>query len=166
MKRYTFFSKKFLLLFILFSLTLTGLFAQKLSMLAIVDLRKIVSDYYKESSAFREIDEITKRYEEKKAQKLEEIDQLKQKKMDALNLGNETEALRIDARIAEQQSFLQELYKVTSDQINKKKDNLLTSRGFPPRSCRRSDMWPKARATRSCSGRMTQICSTTASMWI
>lgn len=130
MKRYTFFSKKFLLLLILFSLTLTGLFAQKLSMVAIVDLRKIVSDYYKESSAFREIDEITKRYEEKKAQKLEEIDQLKQKKMDALNLGNETEALRIDARIAEQQSFLQELYKVTSDQINKKKDNLLTSSGL------------------------------------
>ncbi|HOV62592.1 MAG TPA: OmpH family outer membrane protein [Spirochaetia bacterium] len=130
MKRRLINSKRLFLLFIIFSMVATGLFAQKLSMVAIVDLRKITTDYFKESAAFREIDEMTKRYEEKRAQKLEEIDQLKVKKIDALNRGNETEALRIDAQISEQQAFLQELYKVTSDQINKKKDNLLTSSGL------------------------------------
>ncbi|MCF6335584.1 MAG: OmpH family outer membrane protein [Spirochaetales bacterium] len=122
-KRKIFFS--FFLIVITFSL-----FAEKLTMIGIVDLTKIVSDYFKESTAWREIDELTNRVEQSTNEKLNEIRILQEQKINAANDNNEFLILKLEDEIQKKQQYLQEYHKIMSDRISSKKENLLTSSGF------------------------------------
>ncbi len=108
----------------------SGVYAEKLTMIGIVDLTKIVSNYFKESAAWREIDELTQKVEETTNAKLEEIKTLQAKKIEAQNKGDDTLALQLDNEIEKNKQYLQEYHKIMSDRINSKKENLLTSSGF------------------------------------
>ncbi len=119
---------------ILFMLILFGfsvqLYAEKLTMIGIVDLTKIVSNYFKDSAAWREIDNLTKKVEDTTNAKLEEIKDLQAKKLEAESKGDQTLALELDNEIVKNKQYLQEYHKIMSDRINNKKENLLTSSGF------------------------------------
>ncbi len=106
------------------------LFAEKLTMIGIVDLTKIVSNYFKESAAWREIDSLTQKVEDTTNAKLEEIKTLQAKKIDAESKGDQTLALQLDNEIVKDKQYLQEYHKIMSDRISSKKENLLTSSGF------------------------------------
>ncbi len=116
-----------LLMFISFS---AHIFAEKLTMIGVVDLTKIVSNYFKESSAWREIDELTQKVEETTNSKLDEIKTLQEKKIEAQNKGDDTLALQLDNEIEKKKQYLQEYHKIMSDRITSKKENLLASSGF------------------------------------
>ncbi len=122
--------KKRILIIALFVLFTVNTFAEKLTMIGIVDLTKIVSNYFKESAAWREIDELTQKVEETTNAKLEEIKKLQAKKIDAQNRGDDTLALQIDNEIEKNKQYLQEYHKIMSDRISSKKENLLASSGF------------------------------------
>ena len=107
-----------------------SLFAEKLTMIGVVDLTKIVSDYFKESTSWREIDELTKRVDESTAEKMNEIRELQEQKIDAENRNNDSLVLKLDDDILKKQQYLQEYHKIMSDRISSKKENLLTSSGF------------------------------------
>ncbi|RKX91144.1 MAG: OmpH family outer membrane protein [Spirochaetes bacterium] len=115
------------LMFVIFS---AHLFAEKLTMIGIVDLTKIVSNYFKESASWREIDELTQKVEETTNTKLNEIKNLQEKKIDAQNKGDDTLALQLDNEIEKKKQYLQEYHKIMSDRITSKKENLLSSSGF------------------------------------
>jgi len=119
-------------LIIIFMLVLFSaqIFAEKLTMIGIVDLTKIVSNYFKESAAWREIDELTQKVEETTNSKLEEIKTLQGKKIEAQNKGDDTLALQLDNEIEKKKQYLQEYHKIMSDRISSKKENLLASSGF------------------------------------
>jgi len=123
--------KKKLLLFaiVIFILT-SSAYAEKLTMIGVVDLTKIVSDYFKESTAWREIDELTKKVDETTNEKMDEIRDLQGQKIDAENNNNDNLVLRLDDDILKKQQYLQEYHKIMSDRIASKKENLLTSSGF------------------------------------
>lgn len=123
-------SKRILLTVTIILLISTGLFAEKLTMIGVVDLTKIVSDYFKESTAWREIDELTKRVDESTTAKMNEIRELQEQKIDAENRNNDSLVLRLDDDILKKQKYLQEYHKIMSDRIVSKKENLLTSSGF------------------------------------
>jgi outer membrane protein len=106
------------------------LFAEKLTMIGVVDLTKIVSDYFKESTAWREIDELTNKVDATTTEKMNEIRDLQEQKINAENNNNDTLLLRLDDDILKKQQYLQEYHKIMSDRISSKKDNLLTSSGF------------------------------------
>ncbi len=123
--------KKYRILFILMLLGFSShLFAEKLTMIGVVDLTKIVSNYFKDSAAWREIDTLTKKVEDTTNTKLAEIQDLQAKKIDAENKGDQTLVLQLDNEIVKDKQYLQEYHKIMSDRINRKKENLLTSSGF------------------------------------
>ncbi len=123
--------KKYRILFILIFLGFSShLFAEKLTMIGVVDLTKIVSNYFKDSAAWREIDTLTKKVEDTTNTKLAEIQDLQAKKIDAENKGDQTLVLQLDNEIVKDKQYLQEYHKIMSDRINRKKENLLTSSGF------------------------------------
>lgn len=99
-------------------------------MIGVVDLTKIVSNYFKDSAAWREIDTLTQKVEDTTNAKLTEIQNLQAKKIDAENKGDQTLALQLDNEIVKDKQYLQEYHKIMSDRISKKKENLLTSSGF------------------------------------
>ncbi len=107
-----------------------SLMAEKLTMVAVVDLTKIVSDYFKESTEWREIDELVRRTEETIRERMNEITALKQQKIETENEGDELLALKLDEQIRKKQEYVQEYNKIMSDRIQSRKDNLLTSSDF------------------------------------
>lgn len=123
-------NKKILLAGIIFAISSNFLFAEKLTMIGIVDLTKIVSDYFKESTAWREIDELTSKVDLTTTEKMNEIRELQGQKIEAENNNNNNLVLRLDDDILKKQQYLQEYHKIMSDRIASKKDNLLTSSGF------------------------------------
>jgi len=123
-------NKKNLILLIFLTAFATGLFAEKLTMIGIVDLTKIVSNYFKDSTAWREIDELTKKVEDTTNTRLEEIKALQVKKIDAENKGDNILSLQLGDEITKKKQYLQEYHKIMSDRISSKKNNLLTSSGF------------------------------------
>lgn len=122
--------KNSLILILLFTIISAEISAGKLTMIGVVDLTKIVSNYFKESAAWREIDELTQKVEETTNAKLEEIKMLQSKKINAQNRGDDTLALQLDNEIEKNKQYLQEYHKIMSDRISSKKENLLTSSGF------------------------------------
>jgi outer membrane protein len=118
------------MLFIFLFQGASALMANKLTMIAVVDLTKIVSDYFRESTEWREIDELTKRSEESIKERMDEINALRQQRIEAASAGNELLELRLEEQIREKQEFLQEYHKIMSDRIQSRKDNLLTSSDF------------------------------------
>ncbi len=123
-------NKKTVLIGILFIILSSFIFAEKLTMIGVVDLTKIVSDYFKESTAWREIDELTNKVEETTNDKMNEIRDLQGQKIEAENNNNDNLVLRLDDDILKKQQYLQEYHKIMSDRIVSKKENLLTSSGF------------------------------------
>ncbi len=107
-----------------------SLYAEKLTMIGVVDLNKIVSDYFKESTAWREIDELTQKVDTTTTEKLTEIRALQEQKINAENNNNESLVLKLEDDISKKQQYLQEYHKIMSDRISSKKENLLTSSGF------------------------------------
>lgn len=118
------FAAAFILLVLSFS------WGEQLSQIAVIDLSKIVSNYFKESQAWRELEEMTEQYEEEKEAILDEIGQLEERKIEALNEGEDEEALKIDDEIFNKKEYLQEYSRIKYNQIQKKRNNLIESPTF------------------------------------
>ena len=118
------FGAVFLLLIISFS------WGEQLSQIAVIDLSKIVSNYFKESQAWRELEEMAEQYEEEKEAILQEIEQLEEKKIEAMNEGEDEEALKIDDEIFNKKDYLKEYSRIKYNQIQKKRNSLIESPTF------------------------------------
>ena len=106
------------------------LHAEILSKIGIVNFSRIVEDYFAESAAWREIDSMRERYQEGKDEILEEIDELRVKKLEEERQGNEREALRLEDRIYQKQEYLKEFHSVWTNRINAKIETIYQSSTF------------------------------------
>ncbi len=104
--------------------------SEQLSQIAVIDLSKIVSNYFRESQAWRELEEMTEEYEAEKEAIFEEIEQLEARKIEAKNEGDDAEALEIDDEIFNKKEYLQEYSRIKYNQIQKKRNSLIESPTF------------------------------------
>ncbi len=74
-------------------------YAEQLSKIGVVDFNSIYENFFKESSAWRVIDQIDETYSQYMAAKKNELDILEEKKMIAINTGSEREELQLEAEI-------------------------------------------------------------------
>lgn len=122
--------RKTALLVVLFLLFSHTVFAAKLTMVAVVDLTRIVSDYFQESAAWREIDQLIQKTEETLQEKKEEINSLEQRKMTAIENNNQRLSLQLDEEIRKKQDYMKEYNRIMTERIESKKSNLTTSSDF------------------------------------
>jgi outer membrane protein len=122
--------KRTLLLIALLVALAVAVPAEQLSQIGVIDLSAIVSNYFKESKAWRELEEMTRKYEEEKARILDEIDQLEARKLEEENEGNESSVLRLENEIYNKKEYLREYNRIKYSQIQKKRDTLLESPTF------------------------------------
>lgn len=122
--------KKIVLLFIAFAASCGMVSAEQLTRVGVIDLSQIVASYFKESQAYRELDEMSQQFESEKQRILNEIDQLEYRKIDAKNRGDDSEALRLDNEVFSKKNYLQEFIRIKSGQISKKRDSLMESPTF------------------------------------
>ncbi len=121
---------KKILLFLLFLLTAFSLWPDQITKVGIIDLSAIISNYFRESQAWRELEEMTRKFEEDKERIIKEIEQLQQKKIEAENSGNDSLALRIQDEIFSKREYLKEFTTIKSSQIRRKKETLMESPTF------------------------------------
>ncbi len=122
--------KKYILLLFILILFPSALWSEQLTKIGVIDLSAIVSNYFKESKAWRELEEMTRKYEEEKELILEEIEQLENKKIDALNEDEDEKALELDEEIFEKKEYLKEYTRIKYNQIQKKRESLIESPTF------------------------------------
>lgn len=123
--------KRALLLTIAFLIvTAVSASAEQLSQIGVIDLSAIVSNYFKESKAWRELEEMSRNYEEEKSRILDEIGQLESRKLAAENEGNESTKLRLENEIYNRKEYLREYNRIKYSQIQNKRDTLLESPTF------------------------------------
>ena len=122
--------KKILILLFCLSAAVTAVYAEQLSKIGLVNFSKIIEDYFAESSAWREIDAMRSQYDEGKNEIIEEIDQLKLRKLEAQNTNDEMSVLRLEERIYQKQEYLKEFHNIWSSRINSKIENVSTSSSF------------------------------------
>ncbi|MGC9313806.1 MAG: OmpH family outer membrane protein [Sediminispirochaetaceae bacterium] len=122
--------KKITLTAVMLFLLAGSAFAAKLTMVAVVDLTKIVSDYFQESAAWREIDQLIEKTEETLREKKEEINRLEQRKMTAIEENNQRLSLQLDEEIRKQQDYMKEYNRIMTERIESKKNRLMTSSDF------------------------------------
>ncbi len=122
--------KKFIVLVFIIILTPAGLWSEQLTKIGVIDLSEIVSNYFKESKAWRELEEMTRKYEQEKELILEEIEQLENEKIEALNEDDEPTALELDEEIFKKKEYLKEYTRIKYNQIQKKRESLLESPTF------------------------------------
>ncbi len=115
---------------IIFLLLAASVGAAKLTMVGIVDLTKIVSDYFQESTAWREIDQLVQKTEETIREKREELGMLEQRKLEAMEEDNRRLTLQLDEEIRQKQEYLKEYNRIMTERIESKKSSLLTSSDF------------------------------------
>lgn len=104
--------------------------AAKLTMVGVVDLNRIVSDFFQESSAWREIEQLRENMQETVEERKEELSKLQQRKLEAQDEGKENLVLQLEEEIRKKRDYLKEYNRIMSQRIESKRNNLLTSSDF------------------------------------
>lgn len=122
--------KKYLLTILLLLAVAASATAAKLTMVAVIDLNQIVGDYFQESSAWREIENLTEKTRENIEERKQEINRLKEKRLEAQQNENEQLVLSLEEEIRKKEEYLKEYNRIMSERISSRKDDLLTSSDF------------------------------------
>jgi outer membrane protein len=121
--------KKAVLFLTAFLLT-TALYSQQLTRIAVVDLPKVYSAYFRESRIVREFEERSAAIQAEIDKMTREIQELRSKRIDLVNQGDQTGALRLENEIYRKSEFLKEYYTVKTAELEDQKRKLAQSDSF------------------------------------
>jgi len=121
--------KKAVLFLTTFLLT-TTLYSQQLTRIAVVDLPKVYSAYFRESRIVREFEERSAAIQAEIDKMTREIQELRAKRIDLVNQGDQTGALRLENEIYRKSEFLKEYYAVKTAELEDQKRKLAQSDSF------------------------------------
>jgi len=122
--------KKFIVSILLLVVISMSLSAAKLTMVAVIDLNRIVGDYFQQSTAWREIENLTEKTRENIEERKQEINKLKEKKLEAQQEDKEKLMLSLEEEIRKKEEYLKEYNRIMSERISSRKENLLSSSDF------------------------------------
>mgnify|MGYP005836775025 FL=1 len=113
--------------FFLLPLTLMG---QQLTTVGIVDIGKVTMAFYRDSQAVRELEEMTKRLQGELDAITLEINQLKERQLEAEGVGNKTLSLQLEEQITSKTNYLREYYRIKNAQLQERRNRLAESSSF------------------------------------
>jgi outer membrane protein len=103
---------------------------ETITRVAVVDMSRIFTHYFRESQAVRELERMNQRVEDEVEAIREEIRQLEERKIEAENDGDEREALRLDNEIFRKKEYLREYVRVKGNQLRQMRENLASNSSF------------------------------------
>lgn len=104
--------KNTVLVFSLLFFCRLSLSAETITKVAVIDMQKIFANYFKESDAWRSIDQLTNEIETISQRIEAEIDDLKMERISAVQNGNDLRAVQLEGLINEKETYLKEFVKV------------------------------------------------------
>ena len=115
----------FIMLFAAFPLC-----AERLTTVGIVDVTKVSTAFFRDSKDVRELEDLTNRLQRELDSITAEINQLKDRKLQAENSGNQAQALRLDEEINNKTNYLKDFFRVRNAQLQERKNRLAESSSF------------------------------------
>ena len=114
--------------FTLFGLLSVG--AQQLTTVGVIDTARIYTTYFSQSTAVREIENFRAEFQTELNRHSQELRELQERKLEAQNSGNESEALRLDAQIIQKAQFIQDFQRIRQRQLDQMQANIAQSDSF------------------------------------
>jgi outer membrane protein len=107
-----------------------SLSSQQLTRFAVVDLPKVYSAFFRDSRAVREFEERSAKIQAEIDKMTREIQELKSKQADAVLVGDQSQALRIENDIYRKSDFLREYYTTKTAELEQQRRQLSQSGTF------------------------------------
>lgn len=117
-------------LFILIFFSAQALFSSQITRVGVIDKAKILQTFYSESQGYRELEAMKTEIQKELVRLNDEIKMYEQRKLDAENKGDESEALRLDNIIFNKKQYMQDYYRTKNNQLSEKQKNLTQNRDF------------------------------------
>jgi len=100
------------------------LFSETITKVAVLDYSRILSAFYKDSQAVRELEDMKKKFQQEIDKIQGEINILEERKLTAENSGENSKALELDNQIFEKKKFLRDYIRVKNSQLTELNKNL------------------------------------------
>jgi outer membrane protein len=104
--------------------------AQQLTTVGIVDITKVSTAFFRDSQSVRELEELTSRLQAEIDGITAEINQLKERKLQAENIGDRQLALQLDQEVYNKTNYLRDYYRIKSGQLQERRNKLSESSSF------------------------------------
>lgn len=104
--------------------------AEQLTTVGIIDLAKVSTAFYSNSQAVRELNEMKARLQTEINNITAEINQLKERKLQADNAGNQSLSLRLDEEIYNKTNYLRDYFRIRNGQLQEREKRLSESSSF------------------------------------
>jgi outer membrane protein len=108
----------------------TSLYSQQLTRFAVVDLPRVYAAFFRESRPVRELEERSAAVQAEIDKMTKEIQELRSRRIDLVNRGDQTGALRLENEIYGKQEFLKEYYTVKTSELEDQRRKLAQSDSF------------------------------------
>ncbi len=105
----------------------TGLGAEQITKVAVLDYSRILSAFYVDSAEARHLEELKTVFATEVRRLQEEIQNLEERRLEAENAGNSRTALELDSRIQERRTHYQNYVRIKGRQIQEADANLASS---------------------------------------
>jgi outer membrane protein len=105
-------------------------YAQQLTRVAVVDMPKVYTAYFKDSRAVRQFEEKSAKVQSDIDKMTKEIQDLKSRHADALLRDDQSEVLRLDNLIYRRSEYLREFYQTRTAELENEKKKLMQSGSF------------------------------------
>ena len=103
---------------------------QQLTRVAVVDMPKVYTAYFKDSRAVRQFEEKAAKVQSDIDKQTKEIQDLKSRHADALLRDDQSEVLRLDNLIYRKSEYLREFYQTRTAELENEKKKLMQSGSF------------------------------------
>ena len=120
---------KRILLFVLLNVSF-ALYSQQLTRFAVVDLPKVYTAFFRESTAVRQFEERSARVQSEIDKITKEIQDLKSKQIDAAQRGDQTEALRLENQVYRRSEYLKEYFNTKTAELEDQRKKLMQTGSF------------------------------------
>jgi len=122
--------KRIVLFLFLNAVIFTGAYSQQITRFALVDLPKVYTAFFRESTAVRQFEEKSAKVQAEIDKLTKEIQDLRSKYADAVLANNESEALRLESLTYRRSEFLKEYYQVKTAELDAERGKLMQSGSF------------------------------------
>jgi len=119
-----------LFLFLIAAAAFGGAYSQQITRFAIVDLSKVYTAFFRESTAVKQFEERSAKVQSDIDKISKEIQDLRSRYADAVLNNNESEALRLENLIYRRSEFLKEYYQTKTAELDDQRNKLMQSGSF------------------------------------
>jgi outer membrane protein len=103
------------------------LHAEQLTTVAIINIDKVYNTFYRDSQAVRELERLRADYQEEIDDHLEDLENLRDQRLQARNRGNQQRVAELDRQILEMTRFIEDLSQRRREQLQLHQERLLSN---------------------------------------